>query len=407
MKCGLDRNDLLNAKKLAEGSSALVVEEDLQWNNLQHNKESKNILFKGDNLNVLKHLLKTHTEKIKFIYVDPPYNINQKSIYKDNFNSHEAYLDFIYPRLYLARKLLKEDGVLALSIDDCELEYIKIALNEIFGEENHIATLIRRTRTTGHTQSRFFVKEHEYCLLYAKNKINMESFYLPHEHGYLKRYKEQDEKGRYFWDTLVRNNLRRCISFEVETPDGTKINRNWNMSELIFEEKMKNGELRFRLNKQGKYTIYKKQRFNAMGNKPRSLLLNNMLTQHGTNDFKQLFADSQIFLYPKPVELIRYLASLITKEDDIVLDFFAGSGTTGEAIIKLSAEDVPRRYILVQRPECIDVKTHSSAFNFVKNSLNIEVPTIFDITKERLIRASEKYKNNSGFKIFIDKTIRE
>ncbi|GAA7964063.1 site-specific DNA-methyltransferase [Helicobacter pylori] len=187
---------------------------------------SKHILIKGDNLDALKILKQSYSEKIKMIYIDPPYNTkNESFIYDDDFSqsneevlktldyskekldyiknlfglkSHSGWLSFMYPRLLLARDLLKQDGVIFISIDDNEAAQLKLLCDEVFGEGNFLGDFIKQSKVGGGSDSKFIVKEHEYCLVYAKNINLTNEMFLKHDDDYLKRYKEIDDKGRFF-----------------------------------------------------------------------------------------------------------------------------------------------------------------------------------------------------------------
>lgn len=228
---------------------------------------SKHILIKGDNLDALKILKQSYSEKIKMIYIDPPYNTkNESFIYDDDFSqsneevlktldyskekldyiknlfglkSHSGWLSFMYPRLLLARDLLKQDGVIFISIDDNEAAQLKLLCDEIFGEGNFLGDFIKQSKVGGGSDSKFIVKEHEYCLVYAKNINLTNEMFLKHDDDYLKRYKEIDDKGRFFWDTFSRRGLTNPIIYEIKAPDGTLIKDGWIRSEETFKKIIK------------------------------------------------------------------------------------------------------------------------------------------------------------------------
>ncbi len=395
--------------------------------------KSKNLFIEGDNLEVLKLLQKTYFEQIKMIYIDPPYNTGGDFVYKDNFTSpidnylkqtgqlngngekletnketngrfHSDWLSMIYPRLKLAWNLLKDDGVIFVSIDDNEVHHLRIVMDEIFGEENFVGNFIRQSKVGGGSDSKFIVKEHEYCFCYAKNIDILEEFFIDHTSEYLKRYKEVDENGKYFWDTLARGGLKNPIRFEVEAPDGTKLIDNWNRSQRTFYNDLARGEIKFQKNRQGKWNIYFKQRLNESGKKPRSLTSDLGSTIDGKNDTKEIFNNDKIFSYPKPVKLIQFLINIVSKasDEDIVLDFFSGSGTTAQAVLELNQENNGnRKFICVQLPEKTDEKSEAYKAGY---------KTIADIAKERIRRVIKGYGKepkpiNNGFKVFkLDKS---
>ena len=418
---GMDWLGKSYARLLATDETTTLLKEDEIFNQKEENKSSENLLIKGDNLEVLKHLSNAYYEKIKMIYIDPPYNTGSDGfVYADDrkftveelqelagvneerakrildftqskSNSHSAWLTFMYPRLYIAKQLLKEDGAIFISIDDNEVAQLRLLMDEVFGEENFVGELIRQSKIGGGSDSKFLVKEHEYCLCFSKNINHLNEFYVPYDINYLKRYKEKDSKGKYFWDTLARGGLKNPIKFEVEAPDGTKLIDNWNRAKSTFYRDLKEGEIKFKKKKDNNWNVYFKQRINPNGKKPRSLTSELGSTIDGKNDIKNLFENDKTFSYPKPKKLIQFLADILNTKNEIILDFFAGSGTTADAVMQLNLEDDgKRKFILAQLPELIDPKSNKTAYEFVKNELKIETPTIFEITKERLIRASKK-----------------
>lgn len=355
------------------------------------------------------------------IYIDPPYNTangdfvyNDTRIYKldDLINagmsedeakrvlefsskkssSHSAWLTFMYSRLFLARKLLKDDGVIFISIDDNEASQLKLLCDEIFGEENFICNFSRTTRKGGGSMSKYVSIDHENILMYAKNLNFTERFFIPYDDEYLKRYKEEDSIGKYFWDTFARNRQGSSNNYEIEFPNGVKETNNWIYKKEKFEKLLKEGEIRFFLKSNNKYTVQIKQRIGNSGMIARSEL-KDYPNSLGTECLSVLLG-KEIFSYSKPVELIKYLLQISTDKDDTILDFFAGSGTTGHAVMQLNAEDGgDRKYILVQLDEKIDEKKSKIAYDFVKDELKRE-PTIYEITRERLLRAAKKIKHD-------------
>ncbi|GAA8671786.1 hypothetical protein DR8_21780 [Helicobacter pylori] len=201
---------------------------------------SKHILIKGDNLDALKILKQSYSEKIKMIYIDPPYNTkNENFIYGDDFSQsneevlktldyskekldyiknlfgskcHSGWLSFMYPRLLLARDLLKQDGVIFISIDDNEAAQLKLLCDEIFGEGNFLGDFIKQSKVGGGSDSKFIVKEHEYCLVYAKNINLTNEMFLKHDDDYLKRYKEIDDKGRFFLGYFFKKRFNKSYN---------------------------------------------------------------------------------------------------------------------------------------------------------------------------------------------------
>lgn len=282
-----------------------ALKEDLSHNSLPENMHSQNLLISGDNLEVLKHLQQDYSGKIKLIYIDPPYNTGNKFLYKDKFGTkkdrHSAWLTFMYPRLLLARNLLRDDGLICVSIDENAKSQLMLLMADIFGEINFLGTLIRKTRTASSDSKRGINIQHEDTIVFAKD----------------------------------RNNIG--IS---------------SLHTLQFTE-------------------------------------NKYMNQQGTRDLLKLGMLSY-FSYPKPTSFLYDLIGYCTSKDDLILDFFAGSGSLGDAVMQINAEDGgSRKFILVQIPEPIDSKHNPQAYDFVMMDLKA-TPTIFEITKERLIRASKK-----------------
>ncbi|WQU25595.1 site-specific DNA-methyltransferase [Helicobacter pylori] len=407
------------------------------------NKHSNNAIIIGDNLDALKLLKSAYSEKIKMIYIDPPYNTTSENfIYPDNFRqdyqkilrevglmeidengkeieseslkffkntqgsgTHSGWLSFMLPRLKLARDLLKEDGVIFISIDDNECAQLKLLCDEIFGEDNFLGDFIKQSKVGGGSDSKFIVKEHEYCLVYAKNINLTNEMFLKHDDDYLKRYKEIDDKGRFFWDTFSRRGLTNPIIYEIKAPDGTLIKDGWIRSEETFKKNYQDGEVRI-IKIKDKWSVQFKQYLNLNGKKPRSMTTDFGGSIEGKNDIINLFNNDKIFSYPKSVKFISTLLKIATNESDIILDFFAGSGTTAHAVMELNAEDQGNReFILVQIDE--EIKEDESAYDFCKKELKSAKPVISDITIERVKRAAQKIIESSkdsgldlGFKVY-------
>lgn len=328
-----------------------------------------NFLVEGDNLASLKMLEKTHRGKIDLIYIDPPYNTGNKDfIYGDAYVvaedtfKHSKWLSFMDKRLRIARSLLKEDGIIFMSIDDNEQATLRILADSIFGEQNFISELVWQKKKGGGNDSRHVATEHEYIIMFAKNKQILENIFIEYGSDYISRYKEEDEHGRYFWDTFKRKSGKQY--YAITCPDGTILEKeengepiSWLRSEQRFLSDLALGEARIvKIN--GKWTVHFKQRQPA-GYKPRSLVTEYGTTSDGASDLKTIFNITNIFSNPKPTTLLEFLVKFKADRDITVLDFFAGSGTTGHAVMKLNAEDGGnRRFILCTNNEnniCRDV----------------------------------------------------
>jgi adenine-specific DNA-methyltransferase len=429
---GMDWLGKSYARLLASDTATTLLKEDEVFNAKEENKNSENLLIKGDNLEVLKHLSNAYYEKIKMIYIDPPYNTGSDGfVYQDDrkftvkefkhlagvdedaakkiltfvdskSNSHSAWLTFMYPRLYIAKQLLTDDGVIFISIDDNEVSQLRIIMDEIFGEENFVANAIWKHTEQSKNDEKFFSRQFNYHLAYKKTDA-INKFRFPRTELDNRNYSNPDNDANGDWRSGdVRSpNYRKTLCYNIITPNGNKIeapSNGWRWSEQTIKEKIKSGEVIF--NKDETKIIRKIYLSNQDGRTPENLWQGDIYgtTRIANSEIKELFNDKVLFDTPKPTQLIIRTMQLISDSNDFtVLDFFAGSGTTGDAVMQLNAEDDGnRKFILAQLPEKIDKNSNKIAYDFVKDELNIEIPTIFDITKERLIRASKKiYEENT------------
>lgn len=403
---------------------------------------AQNFIIKGDNLDVLKILKSAYSEKIKMIYIDPPYNTkNDNFIYPDNFRkdykailqevglleiddegnevesetlqffkniqstrTHSGWLSFMLPRLKLARDLLREDGVIFISIDDNEQANLKILCDEVFGEENFVACIVWRKRAGGGNDSKHMAIEQDYILSYAKNIDLLVTNGI--ERTNLKQYK-QDSKGYYLEKPLNDTSLQDSVGlhYDIQLPNGKILKgdeHQWKMAEPTFLAKLECNEIIFKPNDKVYYKHYIDIDSNLV---PPSIFYNLTLNADATKEMKELFGD-KIFDTPKPTKLIKHLLTFavipnLNSNSDIILDFFAGSGTTAQAVMELNAEDKGnRKFILVQIDEEIIESKSKAAYDFCKNELGSKKPVISDITIERVKRASAKIANaNPDFTI--------
>lgn len=314
-------------------------------------QNTPNLLIKGNNLLAL-HTLKKRKDiygQIKLIYIDPPYNTGNDSFnYNDKFN-HSAWLCFMKNRLEIAKEFLRDDGVIFVQCDDNEQAYLKVLMDEIFGVENFVSCFIRQTRKGGGSMSKFVSIDHDYIIMYCKNKSNVNRFYASYSDEYLKRYNESDEKGKYFWDTFARNRQGSSNVYDIEMPDGSLKNGAWIYKKEKYEELKMQGEIQIKKLKDG-YTIQVKQRLNAEGQIARSLILDSP-NQQGTQEAVVLFGREK-FTYPKPEALLKRIIEISTQENDLVMDFFAGSGTTCAVAHKMN-----RRWVGIEQMDYIKTIT--------------------------------------------------
>ncbi len=496
------------AKVLTTDKRTTFLKEDEKWNKKEENKKSENLLIKGDNLEVLKHLVGAYNEEVKMIYIDPPYNTGSDGfVYEDDrkfspkmlselagideekaerileftrskSNSHSAWLTFMYPRLYIAKQLLKDEGVIFVSIDDNEVAQLRLLMDEIFGEENFVGELIWLKKNAQNDADNI-EKNHEYILVYRKTD-NVLIFQKTEEIKEV--FKDKNNLFYYIGAGITtggaggvlnaRPNLGYTIYFNDKTKDFfavddydkelAKISNNENEIYKTRQYLIKKGYTVIRPPKKGVglgrwtwaldkfnneknkilikktktgYSVFKKEFIEEnkvykennkfftkiIRNKPFKSFIDNISSSLGIKELNQLF-DRKIFENPKNTSLLKKYIKEIVKNNDLILDFFAGSGTTGDAVMQLNSEDGgKRKYILVQLPEEIDKNKNKTAYDFVKNELGVENPTIFDITKERLVRAGKKIlKENEeqknpkdfsamdfGFKVFETEKIPE
>lgn len=410
------------------------------------NEHPKNAIIVGDNLDALKLLKSAYSEKIKIIYIDPPYNTtNENFIYPDNFRqdykkileevglieidengqevesedlkffkniqgsrTHSGWLSFMLPRLKLARDLLKEDGVIFISIDDNEQANLKLLCDEIFGEDNFVACLIWNSINSVLKQSKFIRKEHEYILIYAKDRDNLEFTKLKNTMEFSNP--DNDPKGEWFSSNAASPNQNTDKNkFPIKLPNGNECVRSWKFSLDDFQ----NGKvsLYFKNGNVPRLKIYKSE-YDENTQIHSSIFKDLGSLTTAKTEIKYLFLECKddVFDTPKPINLIKTLLQISTtpNSNDIILDFFAGSGTTAQAVMELNAQDNGNReFILVQLDEVIDKSKSKTAYEFCKNELKSSNPVISDITAERVRRVSAKIatkltKENIdlGFKLY-------
>ncbi len=399
-------------------------------------EHAQHVFIEGENLEVLKTLQRAYFGKVKMIYIDPPYNTgNDNFIYpdrfqesredylkridsldidgnitkeglfrknsKDNGHYHSNWLSMMLPRLYLARNLLRDDGVIFISIDDNEQSNLKLLCDEIFGEENFVDTVIWKKRYGGGAKEKHLVSLHEYVLFYSKNINQLEEIFVPLEQDSIDRYyKLKDEKfdkrGAYRTHPLEAGKAmdeRKKLVFPIIAPDGIPVNpkKQWLWSKQRVLDAIAKNELEFIKGKDGSWSIHTKQYLRDENGNLREAkvfsIIDDVFTQHGTNEIIDIFGDAKIFNYPKPTAFIRKLLDFGTKTNDIILDFFAGSGSTAQAVMELNLEDGGnRQYICVQMPELTDEDSEAYVAGY-KN--------IADISRERIRRVIDRIKNKA------------
>ncbi len=412
-------------------------EESVDWDN------TENLYIEGDNLEVLKLLQESYLGKVKMIYIDPPYNTGNDFIYRDDFSKssdsymeesgqidnegnklfknsdtngrfHSDWCSMMYSRLMVARNLLKDDGVIFISIDDDEVRNLKNICDEIFGAANFVAQLVWQKKQGGGNDSKYIAIEHEYILAYAHNISLLGEFYEKYSDEYIKRYKEKDDIGRFYWDTFKRKSGKQY--YPITCPDGTILQYDddgneisWLRSKQRFESDIKDGEVRIVKNGE-KWSVQFKQRM-PQGKTPRSIFTTESVisdkgtTSSGSDDVYEYFK-KDVFSNPKPVELIKFLLGFGLDKNDIIIDFFSGSATTAEAVMKSNIDGDGIKYILVQLQENIDPMLESSSANAKRIAANaiatldeMKKPhLITELAKERIRRAGKKIKEDCAAK---------
>lgn len=354
-----------------------------------------NFIIKGNNLSTLKALVLIYRGKIKLICIDPPYNTGgTKFNYNDNYG-HSAWLTFMEDRLVVARKLLTEDGIIYIHCDDRENAYLKVLCDEIFGREHFITNLIWRKKAGGANDSHDIAVEHEYILAYRKNKNGV--YKIPLDAKTTASYRLEDEKlkihGKYKIKDLNDPSLSDSsgLHFDIKCPDGTVLKANeyqWKCNKKTFEERLSDNRIIFKKVK-NRWKIYYKIYLNEQrgklnydndgklilrGRNLSSILYNVALNKDGSTDIKKLFDGEKPFSYPKPVKLLKILIQSASKSGDIVLDFFAGSGTTAQAVLELAESGKQRQFILIEQMDYIN-----------------------DVTVPRIVRSLDLYNSEDTF----------
>lgn len=476
---GIDWLGKSYARLLASDPATTLLRADEIHNSKHENANSENLLIKGDNLEVLKHLANAYYEQVKMIYIDPPYNTGSDGFtYQDDrkftvkelqqligvdaekakrildftqskSNSHSAWLTFMYPRLYIAKQLLKDEGVIYVSIDDSEVSQLKMLLDEIFGEENFRGIIIRATGTTTGQEALKIGSSYDSCLCYSKTaKFQLKG--IPLKGKDLNRFNNDDNDGKGKYALLQlrktgnadRKEDREGMFFPIIAPDGSQVFpigptdylSRWRTGKDKFQKFLDEGLIVWKENGEDieefdddddendeneitDYTSVTNENVDISKFKSkwkpyvkyylseRTKQVSNLWTdidgnKKGSIELKQLFEKKKLFENPKPTDFLKRLITISCSSDELILDFFAGSGTTADAVLNMNLDDsANRKFILVQIPELIDQRKSKTTYNYLKNEIGIDEPTIFDVTKERIIRASRRIETIAISKI--------
>lgn len=425
-----------NSKRIADAparDTTLIMDKDKSkdWEN------TKNVYIEGDNLEALKLMQKAYGEKIKVIYIDPPYNTGHDFVYKDKFNDsynnylketgqlddegnvtttnresngrfHTDWLNMMYPRLKLARNLLTDDGVIFISIDDNEDANLKKICDEIFGENNFLAQVIWERAYAPINLKKNFSESHDYILVYAKDATLVETRGIPRNDEADDRYSNPDNDPRGVWqsDNLSVGPAIEANIYPIKTPSGRLVEppagRSWRLSRQAFRERLQDNRIWFGSDGNG---VPRMKRFLSELRKPGITPMTIWKykevghSQEATQQLQKLMGGKKYFDYPKPVKLIQRAIQLYSESDSIILDFFSGSATTAQSVMEQNAEDGGhRKFIMVQLPEKTDKKSVAYKDGY---------KTIPDIAEERIRRAGEAIQKehpkadiDTGFKVF-------
>ena len=391
-------------------------DESVNWEATEH------LFVEGDNLEVLKLLYKPYFGRVKMIYIDPPYNTGNDFVYPDNYADpldtylqisgqkdaagnlltsnpetsgryHSAWLSMMYPRLFLARQLLREDGVLFVSIDDNEVHNLRMLMNEVFGEERFVGAIVRATGQTTGQDSSGFGSSFDYCLCYSASE-SYEVGGVPLTEKDIARFGGEDERGRYcYWQLRKtgshdRREERPLLYYALEAPDGSQVypigpggyESCWRFGPSSYRRLCTEGFILWKKSDREGENVwwpYVKQYLEGRTKRPSPLWTDLDGSKKATIELRDLFGD-KVFENPKPTAFLKRVLQIATESDtaDVVLDFFAGSCTTAQAVLELNREDGGnRRFIMVQLPEPTG---------------NTQFPTIADIGKERIRRVIAK-----------------
>ena len=469
-KYGLNWHGKRRARQLAltpsTGKLRTCPEDSVDWDTTQ------NLMIEGDNLEVLKLLQKSYAGKVKLIYIDPPYNTGKDFVYPDDFKDnirnyleltgqveggrkissnteasgrfHTDWLNMMYPRLKAARPMLRDDGIIVISVGDSELARLILACDEVYGEETLIGVATRIAKKTSN-KGTYFAPSKDYLVVYARNPESITPFMDAVDETYASRFKDLDERGHYATVGLYQaalDPLRGCSNqrYWIQCPDGTlaippgdtfppeerdgsnvppktRMDRVWRWSfesyaakrELLVFKRTPNSPLVKPGGTQSAWNVYTKYYLEDRlrdGNRPRDFL-DDLTNDLGTSALKSLGFD-EYFDFPKPPEIVQRLSTWLADDDGIYLDFFAGSASTGHGVLAQNAADKgTRRYVVVQLPEPLDPKDKDKKTAADFCDMLGKPRNIAELTKERLRRAAKKVKAENplfagdlGFRVF-------
>lgn len=410
--------------------------------------DTQNLFIEGDNLEVLKLLYKSYAGRMKMIYIDPPYNTGGNFIYPDNFADpldqylqvtgqkdasgniltsnmetsgrfHSTWLSMMYPRLFVARQLLSEDGVIFVSIDDTEVQNLKMILNEVFGEENYLAGVVWQKRTSPDTRATLG-PAHDTIHVVARNMEGLKAVFnkLPLSAERTASYQSPDNDSRGPWASVDMTGMTGRATkdqfYTIVTPSGKKLRppdgRCWALAEATFKRMRNEGRIWFGANGDSRPRI-KRYLSEAEGLSAWTWWTNREVghNQEAKKEFNDLMGTPDIFDHPKPVRLMRRMLELATnaEEDRYVLDFFAGSCSTAHAVLELNRQDGgSRRFLMVQLPEPTpkDSAARTAGYDTIaaigKERIRLAIRRLKEESKGKLDLKDRQTPEDLGFKVF-------
>jgi adenine-specific DNA-methyltransferase len=325
-----------------------------------------NYLIKSDNIDALDVLKERYSEAVDVVYIDPPYNTGKKmGKYKDSFGSHEEWTDFMRPRLEKSLPLLKKSCAIFISIGEHELAHLKILCNEVFGEKNYVSLITWQNKHTTQNDKAGIANQTEYILVYCKDKKSIDCNKDPQREEYLKKtYKNPDNDPRGDWrGGVMLYKDKNPHSYTVTSPSGVEWTKPWNYSQKSWNEELEEEDLIWWGENNDKCPVKKvfRKDVEKTGRTPVNLwtginkddrIREVGFTSDGKKDLSDITGSTKDFMYPKPVKLIKRILAIASHKDSVVLDYFAGSGTTGQAVLEANCEDGgSREFVLVTNNE--------------------------------------------------------
>lgn len=416
--------------------------------------ETGNLIIEGDNLEVLKLLQKSYMGKIKMIYIDPPYNTGNDFIYPDNYSEsletyleytgqvdsegrkfstnteadgrfHSKWMNMMYPRLFLARNLLRDDGIMFISIDDSEVDNLKKICNEIFGEENFTAQFVWQSRQSMQNDTDISVN-HQYIIGYARNRRQQERRLKPNNKNHWfnldsfaayplstdkNKFSNPDNDLRGPWkaDPFDAPGIRENLEYEIVNPKTKEkhlppVGRHWRTEETKYLEYSNDKRIVFGKTGQSrpqlKVFLKEQEEFGQVENTWFDGDYAGTVTE-GTREIQDLFSGTVVFDYPKPTVLLKRLMLIATKENDFILDFFGGSGTTADAVLTINKElNSSRKFILVQLPEPTNRKDYPTIAEITKDRVRKVIKNLVKKDSSQLSLGAQIAKQDEGFRVF-------